>query len=914
MSTDVDLDPRTADDSVAVDEWAEGSETAAGDSLVELIDDPADSPPPRPPFLPPSDSQWWDGLERWASVLVVGVLMLYTFAQLHPSQVFANTTPAGGDLGAHVWGPAYLRDHILPHWRLSGWAPDWYGGFPMYQFYMVIPALMVVLLDVVLPYGISLKIVSCIGIVTLPLVSWAFGRMAGMKRPMAAMLAVAATWFLFDDTFKIYGGNIASTMAGEFSFSIALSLAILYFGLLARALRTGKGVWVAAVIGALAALSHGLVVFFIIIGTIVMMFCWLSVRRFVITGKISVTMGLLASFWLVPFVFRQRFLTDMFYERRPTGNTPDDKRKDSYWEMLFPQSRFWDRIIMVLAAIAVVQAIRHRRRAVIFIAVVALLYGVWAPFHGQALLWNARLLPFMYLMRYMLAFLGVLEVVRFVGRGFWADRPAFELENGTRALLIGATAVVAVVTALFQSFHLWNLPGGAERYDGTKQKYFYDWPNWSLPRFEGTGATKGYVSGWADWNYTGYEKKQSYGEYYGVISTMKRIGQENGCGRALWENNNDQDKYGTPMAQMLLPFWTDGCIGSMEGLFFEAAGSTPYHFIMASALSAKSSNPVRRLHYEDAVVGKGVQYLKTMGVKYYLAYQKSVVDQADQQPDLKEIATTGPWHIYEVLSGNELVVPMAAQPVVVPKAKSADEWLEVGTSWYQHQDDWDAVPVDSGPKDWQRVAMRVTSEKKTDDQNLAVVFPEDAIKKVPLDPVTVTNIRTGDDFVSFDVDKPGVPVMVRTSYFPNWKVDGAKGPYRSAPNFMVVVPTSTHVRLHYGYTSIDLGAYGLTAVGLGATVLLWRRRDEDLQPMADDDEWLGDSLPTTTYDPSFDATADPLTNNLSAAPIDSVQDYESAMAAGPAPAVVPESVLLWPEPGLPPPAMPGGSAEIGDGQ
>ena len=35
---------------------------------------------------------------------------------------------------------------------------------------------------------------------------------------------------------------------------------------------------------------------------------------------------------------------------------------------------------------------------------------------------------------------------------------------------------------------------------------------------------------------------------------------------------------------MLLPFWTDGCIGSMEGLYFEASGSTPYHFLTAIAL------------------------------------------------------------------------------------------------------------------------------------------------------------------------------------------------------------------------------------------------------------------------------------------------------------------------------------------
>ena len=35
------------------------------------------------------------------------------------------------------------------------------------------------------------------------------------------------------------------------------------------------------------------------------------------------------------------------------------------------------------------------------------------------------------------------------------------------------------------------------------------------------------------------------------------------------------DRYGTTMAPMLLPFFTDGCIGSMEGLFFEASASTP---------------------------------------------------------------------------------------------------------------------------------------------------------------------------------------------------------------------------------------------------------------------------------------------------------------------------------------------------
>ena len=72
---------------------------------------------------------------------------------------------------------------------------------------------------------------------------------------------------------------------------------------------------------------------------------------------------------------------------------------------------------------------------------------------------------------------------------------------------------------------------------------------------------------------------------------MKQLGQDNGCGRALWENNNDEDSYGTPMALMLLPFWTDGCIGSMEGLYFEASGTTPYHFLTTAALSPAQLQP-----------------------------------------------------------------------------------------------------------------------------------------------------------------------------------------------------------------------------------------------------------------------------------------------------------------------------------
>ena len=372
--------------------------------------------------------------------------------------------------------------------------------------------------------------------------------------------------------------------------------------------------------------------------------------------------------------------------------------------------------------------------------------------------------------------------------------------------------------------HFRVLPFGGFINEGGRQ--VYAWPQ-AAPILK--SETGGYVKYWAKWNYEGYEAKDAYGEYNGIVNTMKGLGEGRGCGRAVWENNNDQNKYGTPMALMLLPFWTDGCIGSMEGLFFEASGTTPYHFLTTSALSKNSSDPVRRLRYEKGEVDKGVEYLKTLGVRYYLAYNPEVVSLADVNPDLEKVATSGPWHVYEV-KGTELVTPLAMQPVVVEGVNGSDRdsWLEVGTSWFQDQEAWTAVPVADGPDSWQRITVEPVDGRPSDDRYLAQVAPSTPIEPVPQPAVTVTDVETGDDSISFRVDRVGVPILVRTSYFPNWKVEGAEGPYRSAPNLMVVVPTSNEVKLTYGYTGIEMGSYALSAVGLAGLVYLWRSGPVDM--------------------------------------------------------------------------------------
>ena len=89
----------------------------------------------------------------------------------------------------------------------------------------------------------------------------------------------------------------------------------------------------------------------------------------------------------------------------------------------------------------------------------------------------------------------------------------------------------------------------------------------------------------------------------------------------------------------------------------------------------------------------------------------------------------------------------------------------------------------------------------------------------------MTNIDIEQQSVEFDVSELGVPVLVRVSYFPNWNVEGAEGPYRIGPNQMVVVPTDTHVKLSYGRSKSDVGFYALTLFGIAGAVFLRRRGD-----------------------------------------------------------------------------------------
>ena len=815
-------------------------------------------------------------LQTWLEAAVVAASCAAVVLWLDPGGIVSASTPTGGDMGAHVWGPAFLRDELLPAGSLRGWTPEWYAGMPAMQFYMVLPYLLIVAADVVLPFGVAFKLVVVSGVVSMPAAAWLMCRLAGWARLLRLLAPVAALLFVFDVNFTIYGGNAASTLAGEFAFSIALSATLVYLGMLWRSLERGTGRARTSLLLAFVALCHPIPLAFAVAASILMVavrglhelpgcigrlrtaaasaaviVLWaavwnlteaplarlavpaVAVAALVVTQwrrswhalVIGLIGGALSAFWTVPFIARRAYLNDMGWERIT-----------SVREHLF----FTDEIggdgahhsitwLLVLAGVGAVVGLARWHRPAMTWTVVAFAMAMGFVHWPQHRLWNARILPFWYLAVYVLAAIGLWFLVDALTRrggtdvgsasaaapsmwarwrsagNRWSHRsavPGDGLSAGERWVCVLAPVAALVLAVGLLALRFGDAPGTTLDAEGD-----YRWGPLTV-----SSDDRNFVSGWARWNFRGYEGRPSYPEYHAFVSTMSDVGNTYGCGRLLWEYDREVvGAYGTPMAPMLLPHWTDGCIASMEGLYFESSPTVPFHFLMQSELSAAPSRPMRDLPYNALNFSLGVSHLQMSGVRYYASFSSEATAAAQGSAYLQLVASSGPWSIY-LVADSELVSPLRFEPAVASEVSPAGRaWTDPAAIWWNDPAAWDVPVASDGPQHWSRVS--VLAPPNPDGAPPASLERFSAAPRRALPPVQVSAIESGRDWLSFSVDRAGVPVLVKVSYFPNWSVRGADGPYRVTPNWMVVVPTEERVELAYGATAVEYLAWLVTLLG-----------------------------------------------------------------------------------------------------
>ena len=188
----------------------------------------------------------WDWVPTLLAFLAIYATLFYFY---RPNLLFSLTTTAGGDTGAHHYPAIYMIKELLPHFRLTGWAPGWYAGMPMLTFYFPFPFLLIAILNFVLPYELAFKLITALGVFLLPVTAYAYGRLLRIRSPFPQLAAAGAVGFLLMESYSIYGGNILSTLAGEFGFSLSFALVWLFLGTLHRGLERDRYDWLFAVNG-----------------------------------------------------------------------------------------------------------------------------------------------------------------------------------------------------------------------------------------------------------------------------------------------------------------------------------------------------------------------------------------------------------------------------------------------------------------------------------------------------------------------------------------------------------------------------------------------------------------------------------------------------------------------------------------
>jgi uncharacterized membrane protein len=699
---------------------------------------------------------FWDWLPTLIAFLAIYVTL---FIFYKPGLLFGLTTAAGGDTGAHHYPAQYLIQELLPHFRLTGWAPGWYAGMPMLTFYFPFPFLLIAIFNWFLPYEFAFKLVTVLGVFALPATAYAMGRLWRVRRPFPTLAAVFALVFLLMESYSIYGGNIKSTLAGEFGYMLSFALVFLLLGTLYRGMEKPRlnmlFVLNCLILMALV-LSHivtTMVLVCIVPGLLLVNPRWRSCGYL---AAVAVMGFCLSAFWSIPFATDLQWTAHMAWDQLHSV-------KDLVPLQLLP--------VAGLALVGMAYGVARKEKRLLPLAwmTVAALILFWVLPSGR--LWNARILPFFYISLHLWAAYGATWFVRpftvmmrdlFHAKGRTARRVYLPVV----AIVLGAIVIITSTTA----------------------------------------------AGWIKWNYSGYEGKPAWSQYQEINNFLDTLAP----GRVMVEHSQKIDEFGTPRAFEIIPYWTK--LDTMEGTLMEASFTAPFHFINQAELSKEPSNAIIGVKYPSRDVPQGLTHLQLMNIPYLLTVTPEVTNEvlADSRAEL--LATFGDYNVFRIVGATGYVEVMKNQPVRV--SVTIRDWRDMAVDWYLSPDALDTpIVLDKGEEALEKFPSIAPDQSATP----------------PSVPIITEGRVTGEDFqnesLSFDTTAIGQPHWIKISYFPNWHVKGAEGPYLVSPSFMMVIPTQSHVTLYYGRTAANTIGQVLEILGwlvlVGLSIwrgILWRRR------------------------------------------------------------------------------------------
>ena len=515
--------------------------------------------------------------------------------------VFLETTPAGGDYASQIVALERLRYDLLPSARVYGWYPGWFAGFPLFIYYFPLAFLVGAALSLFLPLVVAMKLASLAGPALLP-AAW-FWTLRWLRAPPEAAWCAAAgsLLFLFIEEQAVWGGNIASTLSGEFAYALGFPLAWLAMAWAWSRRNEATGWWILGALLALTGLAHAYTLAAAIAGVLLVAFSarhfWYRAWNVARAG--SIAFGLLA-WWLIPLFW----------------NLPWTNSLREAWPVTLNQAV--PPILWPAAALAVIGVARcamwkpERRQSAGrwwlagFGLVSVLLFEL-----GYSLgIADIRILPFAH---GCLVLLGCWEL------GSWISSRRTPDQVARPVVLAGAIVAIG-------AFAVWHVD---------------------------------YVPGWVRWTFGGLERTPGWRDF---SETMRLVEGPVGSPRVLAERHTDYELLGTNRVFELIPYFSER--DTLEGLYKQAGLPGPATYYLQSQYAQLPSCPLPGYECRSYDPIAGLRHLRALGVDTVIAYTPRLSGDLAASADFARVGRAGRFTIYRTAEEVRLVEAARFQPVV----------------------------------------------------------------------------------------------------------------------------------------------------------------------------------------------------------------------------------------------------------
>ncbi len=109
---------------------------------------------------------------------------------------------------------------------------------------------------------------------------------------------------------------------------------------------------------------------------------------------------------------------------------------------------------------------------------------------------------------------------------------------------------------------------------------------------------------------------------------------------------------------------------------------------------------------------------------------------------------------------------------------------------------------------------RTTERDRTKFKSIVTNGKLEDLTGIPIDADCNVYETVSNEEVIFTTTCVGKPHIVRISYHPNWRVEGADRVYLVSPSFMLIFPDQENVKLYYGSGFIDNVGFVLSVIGI----------------------------------------------------------------------------------------------------